>query len=655
MVDVTTPTNFWSRERSIIWVTVAILLAATLYFRNTSGIFFHYPDEFKLPIAGPLDRLFKFLAQDLAIGPVQLSTITRAMSATLGAPLDFFGTWLSEGTYVMLPGGSEIELSQLPWLPIAAVLVFLCYWLGGWHPAILAFATLGFSFVFGLWASTMTTLVSVTFAVLFSVIIGLVLGIGASRNAFLSKCLEPFYDALQTIPVFSYLAIILVFFGFGAVTALIATVIFAVAPMAKLTELSLRQIPNSIEELASVTGCTFFQRLFWVQLPTARHGILLGLNQVTMLSLSMVIIASIIGAGGLGNDVLRGLKSLRLAEALLAGLAISFIAITIDRTLRSWSDSSSQARTAHGSRSTTLAFIFGFVALTALSYSVNALHYPPDRGIFDVSSLANKVTSVGTSAGPSILVSARDVFVTWILVPFRDFFTGLPWLPSTLLVGSIGFLFATRAVAVLSTLLLVAIAALGLWDKAMLSLYLVTLSLIVAFSIALPLGLLIGLNKRAYAAMEVVTDVIQTLPSFIYLIPIVVVFGAGDFPALIAIVTYLLAPILRYNAHAIKQVAASGLDEVADMSGCSFWQRLFLVYLPVAKPQLLLGINQALMLGFSMLVITALVGSRGLEETTLVAIAQVKPGIGLLAGLGIAALAIIMDRLLRGLNREVEA
>ena len=210
-----------------MWVAVAALLAATLYFRNAPDFIAHYPDKFRLPIADPLDRFFKFLAQDLAVGSVQLSSITRAISSTLGAPLDFFSAWLSEGTYLTFPGGTEIELSQLPWSPLAVALICLCYWFGGWRPACLAFATLTFSYVFGLWASTMTTLVSVTFAVLFSVIIGLVLGIAASWNAFLSKCLEPFYDALQTIPVFSYLAIILVFFGFGAATALIATALFS--------------------------------------------------------------------------------------------------------------------------------------------------------------------------------------------------------------------------------------------------------------------------------------------------------------------------------------------------------------------------------------------------------------------------------------------
>ena len=127
-----------------------------------------------------------------------------------------------------------------------------------------------------------------------------------------------------------------------------------------------------------------------------------------------------------------------------------------------------------------------------------------------------------------------------------------------------------------------------------------------------------------------------------------VLFGAGDFPSLLAIVSYLIAPIVRYTAAGIREVAASSLSEVVSAVGCTHAQRLWLVYLPLAAPKLMLGLNQAVMLGFSMLVITALVGSRGLEETTLVAVAQVHPGMGIIAGFGIAALAVVSDRLLRG-------
>jgi glycine betaine/proline transport system permease protein len=632
--------------RSLVLATLALCV---VLFRGDTSFVGRFPVQAQLALAGPLDRLLKFIATDFTVGPFSLSAITRVISAALATPLDFLVSWLSEGTYVALPGGSELELSQLPWIGVASVLALVAALLGGLRGTVLTLSTLAFVYVLGLWASTMTTLVSVFFAVVIAVVIGVCLGILAAHNDWLSRLLAPLYDAIQTVPIFSYLALMLIFFGFGAVTALIATVIFAVAPMARLTELSLRQLPQTVGDLTTITGCSTVQRLLWAELPAARHGLLLGINQVTMLSLSMVIIASIIGAGGLGNDVLRGLKSLRLTDAFLAGLAISLIAITIDRTLRIWINRESKGRR---SNSELLLWAGAMVVmLTIAGYFVEALHYPPDRAIIDVNALTAEWSS--TSALTATLLAMRDGFVTWILLPFRNFFANLPWLPLSVLAGVAAFIFTDRTTAVASFLLLLAIALLGLWDKAMLSLYLVVLSLIVAFVIALPLGLLFGLNRKAYAIMETAADLIQTLPSFIYLIPVVVLFGAGDFPAFLAIITYLLAPIVRYNAHAVQQVVFGNLTEVVEMAGTTLWQRMIMVYLPVASPQILLGINQAVMLAFSMLVITALVGSRGLEETTLVAIAQVKPGLGIIAGFGIASLAIVMDRILRGVSRKL--
>ena len=187
----------------------------------------------------------------------------------------------------------------------------------------------------------------------------------------------------------------------------------------------------------------------------------------------------------------------------------------------------------------------------------------------------------------------------------------------------------------------------------MLPLYLVTASSLVAFSIGVPLGLVAGLNDRFDGIATVAVDLIQTLPTFVYLIPVVILFGVGDFSAFVAIVIFVLAPIVRYMSAGLRSVPAQ-LSEAATMAGCTSWQKLLLVLLPASLPKLLLGLNQAIMLGFSMLVITSLVGSRGLEETTLVAVSKVRPGDGLVAGFGIAVLAIVVDRLLDGVSRKLE-
>ena len=146
--------------------------------------------------------------------------------------------------------------------------------------------------------------------------------------------------------------------------------------------------------------------------------------------------------------------------------------------------------------------------------------------------------------------------------------------------------------------------------------------------------------------LEVFADTLQTLPAFVYLIPVVVLFEVGDFAAFVAIVLFGLAPVSRYVAASLQQVGGE-YKEVARMNGCTPLQEFFHVQLPLAFPQMLLGVNQTIMLSFGMLIVVALVGAQGLEAETLSAIGRVQPGQGLIAGLGIAALAISVDRIVR--------
>ncbi|QIE45199.1 ABC transporter permease subunit [Pseudohalocynthiibacter aestuariivivens] len=622
-------------------------------FLNPGNVLAAYPDAWVIDLAEPFDRGLKYISKDLSIGALSVSDITRSISELIGAPIEFFNGLLVEGFYFSI-GEDYYELPPLSWVTTAALLVLLPMWVGGLRIGLLAAFTVFYALVFGLWESTILTLVSVLFSVAFATFIGLVLGILASRSDTVSAILRPVYDALQTIPVFSYLSIILVFFGFGPVAALIATVIFALAPMARTTELALRQTPQAIQELAEITGCSPRQRLFLVTLPAARTSLMIGINQVTMLSLAMVIIASIIGAGGLGSDVLRGLKSMRLTEALLAGLAISLVAITIDRTLRTWTEHRRDVHDDKPSDRRIVWLIAGVLLLiSVVAYFSEALLFAPTKPLIENSRvLDDMLTNLNLFVRDDLAV-VQDGFISWIMVPYRNFIASLPWLPFALLVGVAATALKGVRLGLMCFLLVASLAIFGLWARAMLSFYLVTLALFVGLVIGLPLGVMAGLNRRAYMIVEICSDVIQTLPTFVYLIPVVVLFGAGDFPALIAIIIYLFAPIIRYTANGIQQVSSSTLCEAADMTGCTMLQRLRLVLLPVAMPQIVLGINQAVMLGFGMLVITSLVGSRGLEESTLVAVAQVKPGQGIMAGFGIAVLAIVLDRLLRGASDKL--
>jgi glycine betaine/proline transport system permease protein len=177
---------------------------------------------------------------------------------------------------------------------------------------------------------------------------------------------------------------------------------------------------------------------------------------------------------------------------------------------------------------------------------------------------------------------------------------------------------------------------------------------VLAGLIGIPLGIASATRPRLWRVVQAAIDTLQTLPSFVYLIPVVMLFRVGDFTAMIAIVLYALTPAVRYTAHGIMQVPVRYL-EAGITSGCTAWQLLWRVRIPLALPQILLGINQTIMLAISMLVITALVGTRDLGQEVYVALAKADIGRGLVAGLCVAFIAIVVDRLVGAATGRVEA
>ena len=184
---------------------------------------------------------------------------------------------------------------------------------------------------FGLWNKLMQTLTLVIIATLLTLLIGIPLGIWMARSRLLRRLLLPVLDVMQTLPTFVYLIPILMLFGLGKVPAIFATVVYALPPLIRLTYLGIRQVDKDIAEAAWSFGVTRWQLLIGVQLPLARPSIMAGINQAIMMALSMVVIASMIGARGLGEDVLQGIQTLDTGTGLQAGLAIVILAIVIDR------------------------------------------------------------------------------------------------------------------------------------------------------------------------------------------------------------------------------------------------------------------------------------------------------------------------------------
>lgn len=227
--------------------------------------------------------------------------------------------------------GVDVVLQTLPPMAVIAVVFAVAWRMAGWRVGVFSAATLVFIGFLGLWEETMTTLAMVLSAVFFCVVVGIPLGIIASRSDRFETILRPILDAMQTTPAFVYLVPVVMLFSIGTVAGVIATIVFAMPPIIRLTNLGIRQVQPDVVEAARAFGSTSMQILWRVQFPLALPTIMAGLNQTIMLSLSMVVIAALIGAGGLGLPVFEGLNSLRVGLAGTGGLSIVLLAMVLDR------------------------------------------------------------------------------------------------------------------------------------------------------------------------------------------------------------------------------------------------------------------------------------------------------------------------------------
>jgi len=227
--------------------------------------------------------------------------------------------------------GLAVAFNALP--PLVMILLFtgLAYWIGRTRIALFTLFGLFLVYNLGYWEHTMETLALVLTASLISVVIGIPLGIACARSDKVQKVVTPVLDFMQTMPAFVYLLPAVAFFSLGVVPGVIASVIFGIPPTIRLTNLGIRQVPGDLVEAADAFGSTPMQKLFKLQLPIAAPTIMAGINQTIMLSLSMVVIASMIGAQGVGADVYRAVTQAKTGVGFEAGLAVVVLAIVLDR------------------------------------------------------------------------------------------------------------------------------------------------------------------------------------------------------------------------------------------------------------------------------------------------------------------------------------
>lgn len=230
--------------------------------------------------------------------------------------------------------GVQAALLLPPALAVIVIVAGLAWLLLGWRLALLALVALGFCFIMDLWTESMETIALVTVSVAVSVTIAVPLGILAARRPRVEAALRPVLDVMQTVPPWVYLIPAVIIFSLGQVPAIMATIIYGIPPMLRLTTLAFKQVPKDLLELGQAIGAPPRDILTKIEVPAAMPTLVVGLNQCILLSLAMVVLAGLVGAGGLGAEVTRGLTRMEMGLGLRAGLAIVAVAILLDRLSR---------------------------------------------------------------------------------------------------------------------------------------------------------------------------------------------------------------------------------------------------------------------------------------------------------------------------------
>ena len=592
--------------------------------------------------------------------------ITRAISSSILAIIVFVREVVLGGvkTIVLFTSwdfvgdNSWARWPALPWTVISGWAILLGYKLQGKGLAALAALSTVYIAVFGQWEPSMQTLSFVLIAAPVSVILGLALGIWGFKSKAVEAALNPLLNVAQTMPHYSYLVPVIVLFGVGDHAAAIATIIFATPPMVRLTLLGLKYVSADVVDAGMMNGCTSFQLMFRVLLPTAKRDVLIGVNQVVMQCLAMTVIASFIGAQGLGSNLMIALNSLRVGTGIEIGACIVLIAVLLDKMTLAWAHKQTDYFTdltfVQRHKYSLLALIIllvgvalAYVGSIIFSEGFNYLYIVPhNKGLTTAPFWQASVDWIWDTFFYS-LKEFNEFLITQVLLPMRDAYLAMPVVATFLLMMGTAYILGGVRTALIVGGFLLFIALSEYWDRALITAYMASFSGIVAAVIGITVGSLCAQSSIASKAILLVCDFLQTFPSFIYLIPVIMLFGITDTSVLIAAVVYATVPATRYTVEGLRSVPPV-LHDAATMSGVSRIQRWVSIELPLAFPHIMLGVNQTVIFSLFMVIIGAFIGTTDLGQLILKAISEPQgTGIGIILGLCVAFIGLAVDQIIR--------
>lgn len=636
MTAIALPARTRFDPRTSRWAAiVAVLVAgAILYlvFKGTSTL----PSDSEWPVFKTLTDVRDYVRDERpavldAIGALRFPV--RALTDALIAVIQYIG-----------------------WLGILGIAGAVGWLSGGWRIAVLALSGLVVVGSLGLWDLSMATLGLTLSAVIISLLIGVPLGILAARSDRFQAFVNPILDFMQIMPTFAYLAPMALIFGIGTGSATIATLIYAMPAAIRITALGIRRVPAATVEAATSLGGSQLQILRKVQLPLARRVLALAVNQTIMLALGMVVVTVLIDAPGLGVPILRALSQGNVGVSFEAGLAVVILAIVLDRLTEHLAialdarptpgkvvDPATEARRRR---------IRWLVALGILVVTVGiSLQIDPTFPNAIDLSLAGPINTVVTWIKENLFPvteGIRTVFTVALINPLQDVLTSSPWWLVVATTFSLAAIISGLRPAVVAAVALLIVAALGLWEDGMVTLTSVLVAIVLTLALGIALGILAARSHRFSAVLRPILDFAQTMPSFVYLIPALALFGPTRFTAIVAGLIYAAPPVIRLVEAGLRSVPAT-LVEAATASGATERQLLLKVRLPVSAPALLLAANQGIVMVLAMVVVGALVGAGALGYDVIAGLAQSEDfGKGLAAGIAIVLLGIMLDRITQG-------
>ena len=635
------------------------------------------------------------------------------LNAVMDWIVDYFG-WFFLGISWALEWpikAVRFILNMLPWSVTTFLFCSVAWAASGWKLAAFTLFSMLYMLVIGYWSESMNTLSLVAISVPLAILVGFAFGVWGFFSDRAARVIMPMLDVLQTVPSFAYLLPILMLFGFGTVVGLIASVLYSFPPMVRNTIVGLRGVSPEVIESGLMSGATPRQ-LFWqVRVPSSLKQILLGVNQATMASLSMVIIASIIGGtSDIGWEVLSQIRKAQFGESLLAGMVIALMAMVIDRITAGLAarsgDYDPENKTFAQKHRYWITAAFGAVTFFVLAQIAGILNEWPqaweispakamnDGLTYLVVNFRDEIEAVKKFAFFFVMLPAKiglqgavspftwgfeltlvhkvvyavgivalavwaafrgrtQVAILILILAILLYFglTGIPW-PALLLICAVaGWKVGGRILGLGTALGLGFIVITGIWPEAMLSIYLCGIAVLISFVLGTAIGIWAAHNDMVSAIIRPFNDTLQTMPLFVLLIPFVMVFKIGEFTALLAIIAYAIVPAIRYSEHGLRSLPAPVI-EAATMIGSTRRQMLWQVKIPLALPVMMLGLNQTIMYGIAMLVIAALVGTNGLEQIVYIGLSDGNFGVGIIAGIGMAIIAIITDRMTNAWSRR---